>query len=368
MPQKQRGIVLYDFLQVRGGAEAVTLAAAEALAADALCVGFREAVFPASAISGLDLITLGGPVRSRALQYLSGIRRFERRTRFLADYDWVLYSGSSAPCAVHRHAGRNILYCHTPPRFVYDLKDYWLGRAAWWQYLPLRLLIGHVKRHYEAAFRKMDLVIANSENVRRRIRDYFDRDSLVIHPPCDTGRFVWLGHQDYYLSTSRLEPYKRVDLVVKAFLRMPEKKLVVASGGSELGPLKALAEGAPNIRFTGWTSDGELAELVGNALATVYIPVDEDFGMSPVESMAAGKPVIGVAEGGLLETVVPERTGILLPAEPGVEDLVEAVNRMTPALALSMREACEERAKLFGKEVFARKMRQALGLEAGQDI
>lgn len=364
--RKQKGAVLYDFLQVRGGAEAVTLEIASVLSASILCVGFiGEDMMLPGAFEGADVavISLGKPIRNRAFQYLSGISRFRRKTRFLQDCDWVVYSGSNAPAAVRHASGRNILYCHAPPRFAYDLKDYWESRASWWQLLLLRLLARYVRHYYEKALRQMDVVIVNSENVRRRMLHYFGRDSIVVHPPCDTRRFRWISQENFYLSTSRLEPYKRVGRVVEAFLRMPEKNLVVCSGGSELESLREMASGAGNILVTGWVDQDALADFIGRTIATLYIPVDEDFGMSPVESMAAGKPVIGVAEGGLQETVMPGETGLLLPADPSVDDIVEAVRGMTPERALLMREACQVQAERFGREVFRLRMRQVLGFE-----
>lgn len=355
--------ILYDSLLVRGGAEVVAMDLSEMFDGSVLCVDFcDQAIQSELSNNAQSPVVLGKHTSNVFFRHLQGIRNFTSKTAFLEQYQTVIFSGTNSLCAVANHPnGENILYCHTIPRFVYDLKDYWLARARWWQYPFLRFLIWYVKRNYEPAFNKMDVVISNSENVRQRILEYLGRDSIVIHPPCDTERFNWSSQGDYYLSASRIEPYKRVREIVLAFIQMPEKKLVVASGGSELEDLKSMAHGAENIRFTGWISEAELTELMGNAIATIYIPIDEDFGMSPVESMAAGKPVIGVAEGGLLETVLPEETGILIPADPQVFDIVSAVNRMTPDYALSMRSACEERAQLFAKDVFMAKIREVLG-------
>ena len=106
----------------------------------------------------------------------------------------------------------------------------------------------------------------------------------------------------------------------------------------------------------GWTSEEELLKLMGNAIASIYIPLDEDFGISPVESMAAGKPVIGVREGGLLETVVHGETGFLIPSNPSEEDLIEAVQKMGPETAGTMRRPCETRARQFDKKIFVEKI------------
>ena len=125
--------------------------------------------------------------------------------------------------------------------------------------------------------------------------------------------------------------------------------------------MKRLAADAPNIHFTGWQTEAQLSRWIGNAIAAIYIPMDEDFGMSPVESMAAGKPVIGVAEGGLLETVVPDQTGILLEPPPTADAITAAVNDLTPKRAQEMRSACETRASLFTREIFLEKMRKMRG-------
>ena len=141
---------------------------------------------------------------------------------------------------------------------------------------------------------------------------------------------------------------------------MPDKKLVVTSGGPELGRLKRLARDASNVIFTGWVGEEGLQRLVGNSIATIYVPKEEDFGMSPVESMAAGKPVIGVAEGGLLETVVDEETGFLLRPDFREEDIVAAIRKMDGSTALGMRSACEERAQQFDVNIFIENMRNVM--------
>ena len=113
-----------------------------------------------------------------------------------------------------------------------------------------------------------------------------------------------------------------------------------------------LADGAPNIHFAGWCGDSRLRRLIQQSIATVYLPKDEDFGLSPVESMAAGKPVIGVAEGGLNETILDGETGLLLPSNPTQQDVMDAVQRLNADTAASMRERCEQRAKNFSGQVF----------------
>lgn len=278
--------------------------------------------------------------------------------RYRSEVQTFVYSGIYAPMAVQNHpSSRNILYCHTPPRFIYDQRSFYLSSLPLWQRPGLLALNRYLRPRYEQSVALMDHVVVNSENVRQRVRQFLGCDSTVVHPPCDVQYFQWRESEGYYLSTARLDSLKRVDFVVKAFKEMPDRKLVVVSEGTERQRLERLANGAWNILFQGAVSDEQLRALIAGCIATIYVPRDEDFGMSPVESMAAGKPVIGVAEGGLLETIVDGETGLLLPSDPDVEHLTDAVSRLTPARARSMREACERRSMLFRTEVFLERMR-----------
>ena len=355
------GILLHDYFEICGGGERLALMLSKGLDLE-LCYGFwTEDSYEMSEAEGLTTRELNTFSRLSGWRTIKQMLAFRRRTRFLRDYELAIYSGVGAPLAVTNHqTGRNVFYCHTPPRFAYDQYDYYQSLLPNWQKPLLTSLSNYVKPLYENAVRSMDLIIANSRNVQSRIHEYLGMESQVIYPPVDTRRFSWIEQGDYFLSTARLDPLKRVDTVIKAFRLLPEQKLIITSGGSELERLKALAEGTTNIHITGWVSEAKLRELVGGARATIYIPRDEDFGMSPVESMAAGKPVIGVRSGGLLETVIPGRTGSLIAADPHPEELCDAVDELTAERALSMRQDCEARAQEFRESVFLQRMADAI--------
>ena len=358
----RRGVVLYDFLHCRGGAEKVALTMMRAFPHADLCVAYRNAEhFPEEIQNLTNLIDLGVSARFPGGRTLLGSLAFRFSTGRLRRYDWALFSGSVSVEGVHqRPNGVNFYYCHTIPRFAYDLADYYQEQAPPAARPLLRLVALLTRRRYSAALAKMDLIIANSENVRSRLARYLGVSATVIYPPCDVADYRWRGQGDYYLSTARLEPYKRVDRIVKAFAQMPDKKLIVVSGGTDESYLRTLARGAANISFLGWVSERRLRTLVSQCIATVYVPCDEDFGMSPVESMAAGKPVIGVAEGGLLESVVPRRTGLLITGEPHVDALKSAIRTMTPEYASRMRADCEARAELFSTDRFIEQIRSVV--------
>lgn len=351
--------MLYDFMLVAGGAERLTLHTLRQHPDWQLITAFvDEAAFDDASLPTERLRRLGELSRRQGWQALKALRAFERAGPVVRPYDRILFSGVYAPTAVsNRAAGGNFYYCHTPPRFAYDLADWYRETASPWQRPALAWLAARVRKRFAAAMVRMDRIAANSETVRQRLKDHVGIHNVdVIHPPVATAEWNWLGQEPFFLSTARLEPYKRVDLAIEAFKAMPAAKLVVASGGSQARVLREQAVGCDNIQFTGWCSDEELKRLTGLCRATIYLAMDEDFGMSPVESMAAGKPVIAAAQGGLKETVIHEQTGLLLEPELiGVrETLTDAVNWMTENRAADMRAACEERAARFDSKVFDR--------------
>ena len=354
-------IILHDAFEFKGGGERLVQVLCRELEAD-LAFGYKKK-------DALDLSELHGRIinlkSESSLPFWRTFKRlhsFYRGTKFLNNYQNVIYTGQNSPLAVSNHPkGKNIYYCFTPPRSIYDLKETHLESQPPIGKLAHALYNSAFKLLYENAIRKMDVVVADSKNVQNRIQNFLGLESTVIYPPCDIDKFFWVGQENYYLSTARLAPYKRVDMIIQAFTQLPEKCLIVSSTGPEEKYLKQLAEGFDNIQFTGDINDQELQKLIGNAVATIYIPKDEDFGMSPVESMAAGKPVIGVKEGGMLETVIHEKTGWLIPSNPSLENIIQAVGEATPEKTLSMRIACEEQAQNFRTEIFEKKMRALIG-------
>ncbi len=352
-------IVLHDYFESLEGGGRLSTVLAHYLPAD-IGYGFARAghAFLTPLPSSLRHHDLATHSRLPLWRQFKLSRAFAQQTGFLQNYETVVYSGFYTPLAILNHRfGRNLYYCHTPPRFIYDQRQFYLD-----QVLPvlrplLKQFTAYLQPRYEEAIRHMDQVVTNSEQVRQRLQHFLGIPSIVVHPPCNTQQFMWRGQGNYYLSVARLDPLKRVDLIVQAFLKLPQYRLIVASGGSESHKLRKLAAHAPHIQFTGWVSESTLMDLVGNAIATLYLPHNEDFGMSPVESMAAGKPVIGVAEGGLLETIIPEVTGILLPPQLTVQSICEAVNYLTPQKSLELRQSCEKRARQFDQAVFLAKMR-----------
>jgi glycosyltransferase involved in cell wall biosynthesis len=355
-------MILHDYFDAPEGGGRLCLTLARALRAD-LAYAYRlkkHPYFKNDQELGKEF-EISSPSAVRGWKQLKVIRAFSNKTQFLKNYPLVFFSGFYSVCATANHqSGKNIYYCHTPPRYMYDLKNMIMGQTGWFGRMILKQFISYYRPIYEDALSKMDLVITNSKNVQTRIKRYLRTNSVVVYPPCDTKKFMFLGQNDFYLSTARLDPLKRVDQIVQAFLKLPDKNLIVVSGGTDVKRIQRLAGEAKNIKILGWVDEEKLLNLIGRCIATIYVPIDEDFGMSPVESMAAGKPVIGVAEGGLLESVVHDETGVLLNPDFTSDDLAQAVNKMSAKKAISMRNRCQRQALGFDSAIFVKKMHDLL--------
>lgn len=302
---------------------------------------------------------LGKMHRSGLVTILYTIYKF-RNISIKENYDLYIFIGNHC-IGLADKLKPNIWYCNTPDRGLYLGKENPNERSI--KARIFNILFFKFFYNYDQYYAKrFNIIIAISNTVRERIfkaygkNDMFNKEIKIIYPPVDVKQFKWKEQEDYYLSTARIAPYKRVSLIVEAFKKMPDKKLIVISTGPQLEDIKKSIKGYSNIVLQGRVTDKELKELIGNCIATIYIPYEEDFGISPIEGMAAGKPCIGVEEGGLRETIIHNKTGYLCPSNPKVDDLIKAVEFMSTSKALIMRKDCEEWSKKFSKEVFIERM------------
>lgn len=349
-------LILHDTFHFQGGGERVALEMARALESSIITAHFDPSAFDSAFLKGISPESLNAynqKLIARVSKTGALWRAFSTMRKGSADYIW--FSGQISPLAHRRMTGTKIMYCHTPPRILYDLKEHYLERTPAILRPAYSIFLKAYQAAYEEAAQAMDLILANSRTVQNRIKQHLGLESTIVYPPCGEG-FKWIGQHDYYLSTARLDSLKRVELIVEAFLEMPDKKLVVVSGGPCEARLRQLSSGADNISIEGFVSQDRLLQLMGNCIASIYIPKAEDFGMSPVESMAAGKPVIGVDDGGVGETIKDQITGLLLPKGPTSTTLRKAVLTLTPQRAISMRPACEKRAQRFSLQSFQKRL------------
>ncbi len=274
----------------------------------------------------------------------------------LSGYDLVLSNKSGFCHGVRKGRARHVCYCLAPTRYVWDFDGY-AAREA----LPpmvkaaLRPLVALLRRWDYQAAQRVDHMIAISSQIQARIRRFYGRESVVIYPPVDTAQFQPVARpDDYYLIVSRLIPYRRIDLAVRAFnqLGLP---LLVAGSGRDREALEALA--GPTVRFLGYVPDEQLPELMAHCRAYV-LPGEEDFGIAPLQAQAAGRPVIAFRAGGALDTVLEGRTGVFFD-EPTPEALAAAVRAF--AVDEVDPQACVRNAARFDKGVFRDKLEAFLG-------
>ena len=221
--------------------------------------------------------------------------------------------------------------CNTPTRFLWSDPDYVKTAPIPFYIRPfMPLVLKYLKKWDLKASKRPTYILANSKNVQERIRKYYKRESEVLYPNVETNKFMnaKFTKENYYLLVSRIEPYKKVDLVIEAFKRLEREQLVIIGAGSKAGELN---EKSPkNIKFLGRVSEKELVEYYAKAKGFI-LPQNEDFGITPVESMAAGTPVVAYKKGGALETVIDGKTGVLFYPQT-VEALVSVIKNFRPYL------------------------------------
>jgi glycosyltransferase involved in cell wall biosynthesis len=245
----------------------------------------------------------------------------------------------------------HICYCLTPTRYVWRYHQYaeqeQLGRLAR-SILPPFLTF--LRQWDRLAADRVDHFIAISQTIRRRIAKVYRRESTTIYPPVLTSRFEPSNRvDDYYLFVGRLVPYRRIDLLVEAFNRL-DRPLYIVGSGRDRERLEAMA--GPHIEFLGYIPDAELPDLLARCRAFMW-PGEEDFGIAPIQAMAAGRPVIAHAAGGALETVIPGQTGWFF-AEQSVAAIIEAVESFDPNSVSSARIRIH--AQKFDISVFKQQM------------
>lgn len=306
------------------------------------------------------MIPVSTEIFKKWLRHIKLKLAFLFKTGFLKDYETVIFSWDCISAV--RNCKKNqkkIYYCHTPPRYLYDLHELYLQKVPYLLRWLFKLACFVFRNMYERDVKSMDLVLTNSKNTKSRIKNFLWIDSTVLYPPVDLDKFKFLWQKDYYLSFARLTDAKRVDKIIETFKILKSKKLIVIYWENDPQRQKvfSLAYGCDNIEFVTLPWNVWFTDYIGNSIATIYIPIDEDFGMSPIESMAAWKPVIWVNDWGLKESIIDGKTGLLVDKEAKVEDLVKAVELLTPEKCLEMKADCEARSKDFSLDKFSESLK-----------
>jgi glycosyltransferase involved in cell wall biosynthesis len=286
----------------------------------------------------------------------------------LGSSSWYITKGFKKKQRVNdKKQGRQIeiCYCHTPPRWLYGYPT----SVNWQKRYPIvrayATIVGFFMRQYDFhAAQRVNYFIANSKETVRRIKKFYRRDSTVIYPPIDIeskieNRKLKIEKKDYYLIVSRLAQAKNIDVVIYACNQLNVPLKIVGRGVEELF-LRSIS--GPTVEFVGYVSDNELRTLYEGAKAFLALATDEDFGMTPVESMSVGTPVIGFNGGGYTESIIDNKTGILFN-EPTVESLMNAI-KLFESIHKDWSKDCIVQAKKFSKERFKQELRKFIAESA----
>jgi glycosyltransferase involved in cell wall biosynthesis len=280
----------------------------------------------------------------------------------LSSYDLILSSSHAVAKGVLTGPDQlHISYVHTPMRYAWDLQHQYLkesgldkGLKGW---IAKKML--HDLRLWDLRTANgVDAFIANSEFIARRIWKVYRREATVIYPPVDIDAFEFCEQkEDFYMTASRMVPYKKIDLIVEAFSEMPDKKLIVIGDGPDFKKIRAKA--GNNIQFLGYQPSNVLKDYMQRAKAFVFA-AEEDFGIMPVEAQACGTPVIAYGKGGALETIIG-LTGEVSPTgvffnEQNISSLIKAIKLFETEKEKFLSEICRQNSLRFSSERFRKEM------------
>lgn len=353
--KKIKVAIIQEWLTTMGGSEKVVKAISE--------------IFPEADIFALvvnkDLIkTLGFEnknVKSSIIQKLPFAKKkyraylplfpFAIEQFDLRDYDIVISSNHAVSKGVLTNNDQlHITYCHSPIRYAWDLHHQYLeeeGMGFGIKGLAARYFLHRIRMWDWMSSRRPDYFISNSNFIGKRIEKVYQRESVTIYPPIEVESFTLETlKDDYFVTSSRMVPYKKIDLIVEAFSKMPDKKLIVIGDGPDFKKIQAKA--ASNIEFKGYLPFDELIKYLQKAKAFVFAAI-EDFGMLPVEAQACGTPVIAYGKGGSIETVKHGVTGILYK-EQNVNSIINAIQEFENATFDPV--VIRSHAENFGSEIF----------------
>jgi glycosyltransferase involved in cell wall biosynthesis len=359
--------VFHNFMDNIGGAEMVALTLARELDADIYttninaghiaAMGFGDVI---PRIKSLGTIPAMAPFRHQlALWKFRRLNLGRQYDRYIIAGDWAMSA------AVNHHP--NLWYVHSPLNELWQWKDFVRNEVIpqWWKRPIFDVWVWFNRMLTRSYARHVDTWACNSTNTKGRIRQYYRQEATIINPPVNTANYHHEPSRGYWLSVNRLLKHKRIDIQIEAFAGMPDKKLIIVGsyekGVTQFESYKDYIESikTDNIEIRNWVEDEELRTLYEGCRGFITTARDEDFGMTAVEAMAAGKPVVAVREGGYKESIIDGVTGILIN-ECSPAALIDAIKKIEEKPEEAYTQPCLDCAKMFDTKVFIEKIRQLL--------
>ncbi|MDD5454641.1 MAG: glycosyltransferase [Candidatus Ratteibacteria bacterium] len=359
---KKKIAIFHNFMDNIGGAEIVGLTLARELNADFYSTNIDEKKIEKMGFSDVKLKSIGRIPLNAPFRQQAALWRFSRLD--LRDkYDFFIIVGDWAvSAAVHNKP--NLWYVHSPIREIWDLYGYirqnfvpsYLRRFFdIWVYYNR-----YLNRKY---IRHVDRIASNSRNTQKRVGIYLGRETIIINPPIETSKYYYKEEKGYWLSVNRLLYHKRIDIQMRAFSKMPNEKLILVGSYEKSLHFLAYADYIKkikpgNVQIISWADFNKLLDLYADCKGLITTAMDEDFGMTVVEAMASGKPVIAANEGGYKETIIDGITGKLID-DINPDKLVEAIKEVGKNPE-KYKDACIKQAKKFDTTVFLKKIKEQL--------
>jgi glycosyltransferase involved in cell wall biosynthesis len=349
-------VFVHDWFTIAAGAEKVATEIIDMIQPHAVYSLFNFMDF-----GTLNQITQGRGVRTSFLQQIPLASEYYRHLAPLypravsrldvSEFDIIISSSWVAAKGVQKRPGQiHICYCHTPMRFAWGLESIYLEQYGFNKGLKrlfAKFLIQRLRTWDEKTAQGVDFFISNSEFVKSRIQKAYNRNAAVIYPPVNTAKFaLHTQKSEYFFTACRFVDYKNLELIIKAFNRLPNHRLVIAGQGPQEKRLRKLA--APNIEFLGWVNEEKLIYYMQRAKGFINASI-EDFGIAGLEAQSTGTPIIALGKGGYTETVIENETGIFFHREHP-EALADAIIRFDRLKFDPLR--IRENALRFDREVF----------------
>jgi glycosyltransferase involved in cell wall biosynthesis len=355
--------LVHDFLVKMGGAERVLKIFADLYPkAPIYTLLYDEEIcgetFPAARVKTSFLQKAPSFLRKRQ-RYLFPLMPRAIESFDLSEFDLVISSsGAYAHGALIASSATHVCYCHSPMRYAWDYTHEYLReqKLGVLKGAAVARMLHKVRLWDQVAADRTDLYIANSHHVQKRIKKYYRKEAPVLYPPVNLDRFeVTPSHQDYFLIVSTLSPFKKIDLAIQ-FFNKTGKKLIIIGEGSQKEYLRKIA--APNIDILGFLPDEIVKKYLQNCRALIF-PGEEDFGITPLEAMACGKPVLAYGVGGARETIIPGVTGEFF-YEPTIDSMEDAFGRLIINEPNYHPRTIRKHAELFSEKNFVKGLKQIL--------
>ena len=354
--------IFHNFMDNIGGAEKVGLTLARELKADFYSTNIDEEKIKNMGFEDIKLKSIGKVPINAPFRHQAVLWRF-RRLNLKDKYDFYIIEGDWAMSGAVNNRP-NLWYVHSPIREIWDLYEDTRQNIVPWFARGIFDLWVRGNRYLNRKYVKhVDKIVCNSLNTQKRVKKYLKRDAVVINPPIETNQFHYKKTGDYWLSVNRLINHKRVDLQMKTFRKIPEEKLIVVGDYEKSKHFQKYAKyiqriKPDNVVLLKSVPFDELIELYANCKGLIATAKEEDFGMTVVEAMASGKPVMASNEGGYRETVIDGVTGKLID-DINAEKLVEAIKEIgrNPE---KYKNACLKQAQKFDTKIFIKKIKEVI--------